>query len=184
MRLLTATVAALFLTACEQAAQMAPAATISATQFRTIGWIEGTWRGTGPDGVPFFESYRLQDDSTLASITWTDSISMKPTDGSLITLRAGEVRSGSAPNGYVVTLWAGDTIRFDPRGTSSNAFTWTRVDADNWTAHLTWTDRQGRAQQRVYRMVRVGSESDRLSAIRDPRLPAGPSIPRHATVVG
>jgi hypothetical protein len=159
MRLLPTTAALLLLSCCtptEQGAQVAPPVTVTGAQFRTIGWMTGRWRGTLPDGAPFYESYQLQNDSTLESRGWSDSTFTKLADSSVITLRKGEVWSGDAAKGYVVTRWSGDTIRFDPRGASANAFTWVRADADHWTATLTWTDRQGRAQRRVYQMVRVG----------------------------
>jgi hypothetical protein len=159
MRFPVVTAAIFALAACtpaEPGAQVAGPARVTTEQFRTIGWMTGRWRGTGPDGAPFYESYQLADDSTLKGHTWADSTFAKVADSSVITLRGGEVRSGVAPNGYVVTSWAGDAIRFDPRGTSANGFTWAKLDTDHWLATLTWTDRQGRAQQRVYRMVRVG----------------------------
>jgi len=159
MRALLTTSALAFLAACapaEPSAQAAQPVAVSPTQFQTIKWMSGKWRGTGDGGLVFYESYRLVDDSTAESRSWADSTFARTTDSSTIALRDGNVTSGSSPNGYIVTRWSGDTIRFDPRGTTANGFIWARVDADHWTATLFWTDRAGKAQSRVYQMTRVG----------------------------
>ena len=74
-----------------EAAGAESAASVTATDFQAIGWIEGTWRGTGGGVEPFIERYRLVDDSTLLRETFTDSSLSAINDSARIVLRGSRV---------------------------------------------------------------------------------------------
>ena len=126
-------------------------AAVTPDQFKQLAWIAGRWQGAEAGGAPFFESYRMIDDSTIASTTWADASFSSATDSSRISLRNGEVTNGP---GYVVTAWSENSVHFEPRGTAVNSFTWQQESADRWTARLQWTQ-DGKPSERTYIMTRV-----------------------------
>lgn len=128
--------------------------TVSLEQFSQLKWIEGRWEGTGPDSVTFRESYIFLDDSTIKSITWADTSFTQVSDSSFLTLRELQVTSGAGDHRWVLTRWDRFGLRFEPRGKAANIFVWRRIDDYNWLATLTWTDAEGKRQQRVYTMRR------------------------------
>ena len=129
-------------------------ATVSPAQFAQLRWLEGQWRGEG-GGVPtFFEGYRWVDDSTIRKHGFRDSTFRVPTDSGDITLRGGQVRSGSTERSYVVVALDSVSVRFAPERGVSNGFEWRRGAPGAWTARLTW-DSAGVARERVYELRAV-----------------------------
>jgi hypothetical protein len=134
---------------CDAPAPSAPTrATVSVEQFRTLHWIAGRWRGTDTStGGSFYESYRVVDDSTLETMTWTDSTFTTAADTSVKQLRGGHVMSGTQ---YVAVSWDSTTVRFESATPGGSNYVWTKENADRWTAVLNWPGRS-----RAYRMTRV-----------------------------
>ena len=133
----------------------APAATplqTDARQFRSLTWLEGMWRGTQSDTAPFFERYQFQDDSTIGTWSYADSLATQVVDSGKIRLRAGIVVSGDSARGYVLTALDSVSAHFEPQGAAVNAFTWQRTSETSWTATLTWRDVNGQAIERIYVM--------------------------------
>ena len=137
------------------AAPAVTAASFSPTQFAQLKWLEGRWRGEGGGVPPFFEGYRWVDDSTIRKYDFKDSTFSAPTDSGDITLRGGQVRSGSAAQSWVAVALDSASVRFAPERGASNGFEWRRSAPGAWTARLTW-DSAGVARERVYQMRAAG----------------------------
>ncbi|MEO8068272.1 MAG: hypothetical protein ABI599_11320 [Flavobacteriales bacterium] len=82
----------------------APSAVVTREQFQEIRWIVGRWRGAEAGGPPFFESYRLVDDSTLQNFAWSDSTFSNPIFSSVISLRNDLVTSSLLNRGDSVSV--------------------------------------------------------------------------------
>ena len=131
-------------------------ATVTPQQFATLRWLEGRWKGTMPDGNAFYEGYRMVNDSTLASLTYPDSVTAAASDSGEITLRGGVVRSGNPATGYVVTELSDGRVHFEPSGSARNNFTWVRASPDAWDATLRWpATAEQPAREVVYPMRRI-----------------------------
>lgn len=138
-------------------AQQAPLR-VTASQFRSLHWLEGRWRGAGPAGAPFYQECIFRDDSTLATRTFADSAFTRATDSSEVRLRGGEVVSQSGSRRWAATAIDSARIRFTPVAHAHHAFTWRRESDDVWTATLRWPARIGRRTRTVsYRMMRMGT---------------------------
>jgi hypothetical protein len=134
---------------------------VSAEQFRALAWLDGRWRGTMPDGKPFFEGYRMLNDSTVRSYDYPDSTAVVPSDSGAISLRGGELVTGSGGREWVATELGEGFARFEPRRGAKNSFTWQRTGPDAWTATLRWAA-EAPVRETVYSMVRQstpGSQS-------------------------
>ena len=129
---------------------------VTVAQFRSLAWLEGRWRGTLSDTAPFFERYQFQDDSTMGTWTFADSLGTQVSDSGWIRLRNGIVTSGDSARGYVLTALESSSAHFKPRGAASNAFTWRRTSDSSWTATLTWRNASGQAMERIYVMRLLG----------------------------
>ncbi len=133
----------------------ARAATVTPEQFRTIGWIEGTWRGTGGGVEPFYERYRFADDSTLVRHTFSDSTLVEVSDSTTIALRGGRVVDPAEDPHWQVTAFDSTSWRFASTGEAGRGFTWRRDAPDQWTAILTSPGANGQSQERVYTLTRI-----------------------------
>lgn len=154
MRTLSLIAVLALLSGCQRQPQAADGLTVTQEQFSEMRWISGRWEGTGSDSTTFRESYLFVDDSTIKSITWADTSFTEVKDSSFLTLRQGQVTSGSGDFRWVLTRWDRAGLRFAPRGKAVNRFIWRPVDAYTWIATLTWTDAEGKEQARVYTMRR------------------------------
>ena len=128
--------------------------TVTAEEFQGLYWLAGRWVGMGPDSVPFAEIYVLVDDSTFKTFSWSDTNLTQLSDSSTLSLRRGQVSSGSGEARWVLTRWDRFGLRFEPRGKAVNTFIWRQIDGYTWLATLKWTDAKGGAQARVYTMRR------------------------------
>lgn len=133
------------------AATAAPPAAPATAKLRRLAWLEGRWRGAEDEKAPFYESYRVVSDYLIEGHTWSDSTFRTATDTSLIQLQGDEVVTSS--NAVAVELDS-SSVRFEARGGTSG-YTWTRTDADRWTAVITWTNAKGEPQRKTYFMTRV-----------------------------
>ena len=120
--------------------------------FSQLRWLEGSWRGTLPDGGHFYERYRFVDDSTIVMQGFPDSTFGSANDSARITLRGQTVANeGSARS--VATSLDSRNVSFAPERAGANHFTWSRDSDSTWTATL----RSGGATPRttIYKLERV-----------------------------
>lgn len=159
--------AALLILACQPADRPAEApaagrsaaaampAVVTPADFATFRWIEGTWRGTGGGVDPFYERYRLLDDSTLLRLSFSDSTLGTVSDSTRIGLRGSQVLDPADDPEWHATAFDSTSWRFESREHAGRAFTWRRTSPDSWTATLESRDAAGNPQQRIYTLERL-----------------------------
>lgn len=130
-------------------------ATVTLDDFRRLHWLAGRWRGFMADGKTFYESYQVQDDSTIVMTGYPDSTFTTTSDASRIVLRGGRVVNEASTARWVATRLDSAGADFAPDQGARNAFTWARESDTKWTATLRWTDRDGRPQTTVYALHRI-----------------------------
>jgi hypothetical protein len=128
-----------------------PPQLVSLAQFRELGWLHGTWRGSGGNYPSFFEQYEPLNDSTIQMRAFKDSTLRVVTDSSTIALRGNLVHSRGANSAYEATVSA-TSIRFVKAGTN-RGHTFTRISNDEWTATLDPATADGKPT--VYVMKRI-----------------------------
>ena len=124
-------------------------AAVSREQFAQLRWLEGTWRGTGVDQAPFFERYRVVNDTTIHMESFTDSTLTTTSGESDIVLTGGQVlnrgEGGRASGAVMVNA---TSIEFVP-APNGFSFAWRRgATPDEWTAEI------GARRDRVYTLRR------------------------------
>ena len=130
-------------------------AQVTPGQFASLRWIEGTWRGSGIEQPTFYERYTFVDDSTIRAESSPDSTFPDPDEAGAIELRAGRVTTGDSTMLWAVSSIDARSVRFDPVRGARNTFVWDSESDSAWRATLTWTDRDGEAHERIYRMRRM-----------------------------
>jgi hypothetical protein len=120
-------------------------------ELRALSWLEGDWRGTMPDGKPFFERYRATSDSTIRMQGFADSTMTQATDSALIYWRDHHIYSESGSSRSVVTRLDTSGVHFAPERGAGNTFVW-KPDEAGWTATLRWTGKDGEPRTVVYPM--------------------------------
>jgi hypothetical protein len=168
-------IAALVVAACRSQEQAATDSTVHSTSnearnprestakrysladFRQLGWLEGRWRGSLPNGGYFYEQYAWRDDSTIVMHSFADSTFARATDSARIVFRARVVANEGATARWEATRLDSVSVEFIPIRGASNSFAWLRESPTRWTATLRSADREGRSRQTVYRMERFGS---------------------------
>lgn len=108
-----------------------------------LRFLEGRWKGTGPDGSAFFEEYDFPDPETLRSRRYADERFTASTDSSTVTLE----------NGAVLSRWGEFTWRaseispgracFVPVAAPSS-FCWDRRTESLVEVTQRWTDETGK----------------------------------------
>lgn len=142
------------------ASQSSPAAAsrvpkeITPAELSKLRWIEGSWRGTGGEGPPFYERYKFENDSTLLVETLADETGSKVTEESRFVLKDGHFGSGTPESGSVATALDDNSVSFAPLG-KGNFFRFQRESDNSWKAILNWTDKNGVPKERVYLMERL-----------------------------
>ena len=129
------------LLACDTGGQQ-EASPHTIADFQALRFLEGHWRGSGYAGGPFFESYRFENDSTIAMTAWSDSTMTTPSEEKQYQLRDGQIGTNDGAR-LVRVDSAGHTFE---RG--SARWTFRRVSADRWTARV--------GQTTTYTMDRMG----------------------------
>jgi hypothetical protein len=141
------------------AARAQPAAApvaVDRDAFGTLRWLEGRWRGTRPDGTPFYEGFRVVDDSTLYTFTFPDSTAETPDGSGVIALSGGLVVMERGGTRWVATEVRDGRVRFDSRAKAAASLTWDRLSADAWVATLRLpASAGGPAREEAYPMRRL-----------------------------
>lgn len=157
MRAYCLSAAALFLVGCggggapSRERVAVRAASVSATQFASLAWLSGRWRGSDATGASFFEAYVPLTPTTVRTYSYAESTFAAPSDSGLLQLRGDTLFSGSPTMQWVATHVDSARIEFSPWRGASNRFVWQRTAPGGWTATLEW-DSAGMPKQRVYEM--------------------------------
>jgi hypothetical protein len=103
---------------------------------KKIKWIEGKWKGLY-NGKPFYEMYRLSNDSTLeiTSFEWDGKDSSK-TSMSYVYFRDGAYYLGEKQN-YKVSTITDKEITMLRNVEANNDIIWRYRDSTGWDAILT-----------------------------------------------
>lgn len=131
-------------------------AQVSAATFATLDWVVGRWRGSGADGVPFYESYVRVDSVTIVSMTHADSTFAPASDSGRLVLRGDTLFDGSPTMQWVATAIDPTGVTFAAWHGASNDFSWSRTGPGAWRATL-YYDSAGTRASRVYEMRAVPS---------------------------
>jgi hypothetical protein len=111
----------------------------SRSDFQTLRWLEGDWRGTGGQ-EPFFEGYELLNDSTIRIRYYADSTrSMESGTGS-VYYSEGTIYHEADGASWVVDQLDSAGVHFAPHEGARNSFRWTRLSPDTWEAVLQFDD--------------------------------------------
>lgn len=132
----------------------AQTAMFNESDFSQIKFLEGRWKGVGPDGKEFFEEYVLAEPTLLRSLRYADVTSNKATDGSTLALNDGEVTSTWGEFTWRATTLTDSKACFEPLSAPS-AFCWERAAPDGITVTQRWTDTDGNEQSFVLSLERV-----------------------------
>jgi len=132
---------------------------ITAVDLLKLRWIEGSWRGTGDEQPPFYERYTFENDSTLMVETLADDTMSKVTEVDRFELKDGHFGKNANDSGSVAIALDDESITFAPLGKARNFFRFQRESANSWRAILSWTDKDGKAKERIYRMERLSPRS-------------------------
>lgn len=119
-----------------------------------LQFLEGRWRGVGPDGKDFFDEYVLATPSLFRSIRHADASFGKATDESTVALKDGVITSTWGQFTWKATLLTTSKACFEPVNAPSS-FCWERVAPDTVTVTQRWTDADGKEQSFVLSLSRV-----------------------------
>lgn len=132
----------------------AATAMFNEASFSQIKFLEGRWKGTGPDGKAFFDEYVLAEPTLFRSIRHADEAFDKPTDGSTVALKDGVITSTWGQFTWKATSLSDSKACFEPVSAPSS-FCWERVAADTVTVTQRWTGPDGKEQSFVLTLNRV-----------------------------
>jgi len=138
-----------------QATPVAPVATpaknLTEADVSRLKWIEGTWRGM--DGEkPFFERYRIENDTALVVESFADETLTKIEDTSRFELQDGEFGKTDGDRRSAASVITSDMIQFVPVG-AGNSFRFERQPGGTWRAVLDWAAKDTKpARQKIYQM--------------------------------
>jgi hypothetical protein len=123
------------------------------SSFAQIRFLEGRWKGIGPDGKEFFEEYVLAEPTVLRSIRHADSSYSRATDGSTVTLKEGAVISTWGQFTWKALSISDTKACFEPINAPSS-FCWELVEQDTVAVTQRWTGADGKEQSFVLRLTR------------------------------
>ena len=124
------------------------------SSFSQIKFLEGRWKGMGPDGKEFFEEYVLAEPGLFRSLRHADSSFSKATDGSTVALKDGSVISTWGQFTWRATSLSTTKACFEPVNAPSS-FCWERVAPDVVTVTQRWAGADGQEQSFVLKLSRV-----------------------------
>jgi hypothetical protein len=122
--------------------------------FAHLAFLDGRWRGVGPDGAPFYEAYDFVDPATFRSRRYTDDRFTTAADGSTVAFADGVVTATWGPFTWTAVDLTPDRACFAPVAAPS-AFCWERTGAGSVTVTQRWTDDAGVERHSTMPLVRV-----------------------------
>lgn len=132
----------------------AETAAFDASSFGQLRFLEGRWKGIGPDGKAFFDEYVFAEPTLLRSSRHADATFAKATDGSTVALKDGVITSTWGSFTWKAVSLSATQACFEPVSAPS-AFCWERTAPDTVTVTQRWTDADGKAQSYVLTLDRV-----------------------------
>lgn len=132
----------------------AAATMFNETSFSQIKFLEGRWKGVGPDGKDFFDEYVLAEPTLLRSIRHADATFSKATDGSTVALKDGVITSTWGQFTWRATLLTAAKACFEPVNAPSS-FCWEQLAPDTMTVTQRWMGSDGKEQSFVLTLNRV-----------------------------
>jgi hypothetical protein len=123
------------------------------SSFSQIKFLEGRWKGVGPDGKDFFDEYVLAEPTLFRSIRHADATFSKATDGSTVALKDGVITSTWGQFTWKATSLSSSKACFEPVDAPSS-FCWERVAPDTVTVTQRWTGSDGKEQSFVLTLNR------------------------------
>ena len=123
------------------------------SSFAQIRFLEGKWKGIGPDGREFFEEYLMAERSLLRSIRYADSSFSKATDGSTVAFKDGMVVSTWGQFTWMASSISASKACFEPINAPSS-FCWEQIEPDTIAATQRWTGADGKEQSFVLKLTR------------------------------
>jgi len=126
----------------------------SESSFSQIKFLEGRWKGVGPDGKDFFDEYVLVEPTVFRSIRHADATFTRATDGSTVALKDGVITSTWGQFTWKATSLSATKACFEPVNAPSS-FCWERIAPDTVTVTQRWTGSDGKEQSFVLTLNRV-----------------------------
>lgn len=152
LRYIAITACTLGLAACATSAPHRPQ--LTQDDFNRLGFLEGRWHGTGPDGVVFYEQYDFPTPATLRSQRYSDAAFSAPTDSSTVTFANGEVISAWGKYRWKAAEITATRACFAPVQAPS-AFCWENTGADSVQVTQRWVDDKGQEQEFTIPLLRM-----------------------------
>lgn len=148
-------VQALFAAGLAAGVTMSAATTMfNESSFAQIRFLEGRWKGVGPDGKDFFDEYVLAEPTLFRSIRHADASFNNAVDGSTVALKDGVVTSTWGSFTWKATSLGATKACFEPLNAPSS-FCWERVAPDTVTVTQRWAGSDGKPQSFVLTLHRV-----------------------------
>lgn len=107
-----------------------------------LKFLEGRWKGTGPDGKPFYEAYDFAGPTTFRSRRYPDAAFTAPNDGSTVVLQDDAVVSRWREFTWRAVALTPDQACFEPIDAPSS-FCWRRVGDSTAEVIQRWKDEDG-----------------------------------------
>ena len=146
------TAAALSIAACFNLS--AAPSMFNESSFSQIKFLEGRWKGVGPDGKDFFDEYVMAEPTLFRSIRHADATFSKATDGSTVALKDGVITSTWGQFTWKATSLSSSKACFEPVDAPSS-FCWELVAPEKVTVTQRWTGSDGKEQSFVLTLNRV-----------------------------
>ena len=130
--------------------QAPPSKSITAADIAKLKWIEGTWKGMDGD-KPFYERYKIDGTTMIVETLKADGTLDGEPDR--FELKNGEFGKGEEDKRSAASEITADYVQFVPAVTGkSNSFRFHRQGDGTWHALLEWTGKDGKPQQKIYKM--------------------------------
>ena len=132
--------------------QAPPSKNFTAADVAKLKWIEGTWRGMDGD-KPFYERYKI--DGTAMIVEGLKEDGAPDGEPGRFELTNGEFGKGEGDKRSAASEITADSVQFVPAVSGkSNSFRFHRQSDDTWHALLEWINKEGKPQQKIYKMER------------------------------
>ncbi|AOS44419.1 hypothetical protein Verru16b_01481 [Lacunisphaera limnophila] len=123
-------------------------------QFARIRFLEGRWKGIGPDGKEFFEEYVLTGPTRFEANRHGDASFSERKDGSTVTLQDGVILSTWGRYTWKAVSLTDTKACFEPMNAPSS-FCWERISPETVTVTQRWNGEDGKEQSYVLTLTRV-----------------------------
>lgn len=126
----------------------------TAADLSHLKFLEGRWKGIGPDGKDFYEVYDFSDEVTFRSRRFPDATFSASTDSSVVTLQDGAIISRWGEYTWKAVEITPEQACFEPVNAPS-AFCWRRIGENSAEAVQRWRDAEGKEQSYTVPLERL-----------------------------